>query len=122
MATVTAYSILTHTSENATLAALDAIRKVIAPGGVTAITISPRTYWLPPRHNLEDEALSSILEKIDSHGFSYLPHNGPKAPPHFSQTSMTLDWLKSHAPNWVISLHDRDLEDPYQRLIFLSPT
>jgi SAM-dependent methyltransferase len=122
MDAVLAYSIFTHTSETATLAALDAVRRVIAPGGVVAITIRPRTYWLLPRRNLEDEALSSILEKHDSHGFSYLPHNGPKAPPHYGQTSMTLDWLKSHAPNWQISLHDRDLEDRYQRLVFLSPT
>ena len=119
---VIAYSVFTHTSEAATLATLDAIRKVIVPGGAVAITIRPRTYWLLPQRRFDNETLASVLENHDSSGFSHHRHNGQKALlSHFGDTSMTLEWLESNAPNWQVSSHESFPPDPYQNLVFLCP-
>lgn len=116
-----AYSVFTHTSMSATISSLNAIRKVIAPGGILAITIRPREYWLLPQHQLDDESLNLILASHDSHGFSFRQNKNRPELLHFGKTSITLDWIKATFPNWKIARCDCSLKDQYQHLIFLSP-
>jgi SAM-dependent methyltransferase len=116
-----AFSVFTHLSERATLAALGAMRKCISPDGILAITIRPEEYWQHDVHTspaMKTELSTAHRDK----GFAFCPHKRAAVDGDvtYGDTSMTLDWLDSHATGWVIRGTDRSLEDPLQRYVFLS--
>jgi len=119
---VYAFSVFTHLSERATLAALGAIRKCIKPDGVLTITIRPEEYWQHDTHT-SPSAKAELLEKHHLSGFAFCPHKREAIDGDvtYGDTSMTLDWLERMATGWVIRGTDRSLEDPLQRYVFLSP-
>jgi hypothetical protein len=113
--------VFTHTSERATRAALQTLRKYIAPSGLFALTIRPREYWAsqPP---YRDQA-AEFERQHDSKGFSFAPHVRPAVDGDvtFGDTSMTIEWLQANAPEWKIVDIDRNLSDPTQLIVFLKP-
>lgn len=117
-----AFSVFTHLSERATLAALGALRKHIAQNGVLVITIRPVEYW---QHDPHTEAKEKVrfAELHRSKGFAFKPHNRSAVDGDitYGDTSMTLEWLAANAPDWRLAFADRSLEDPFQRYIFLKP-
>lgn len=117
-----AFSVFTHLSERATLAALRALRRYISPDGVLVITIRPIEYWYHDQHT--NGAEKKILMKSHNlHGFSFNPHNRVDVDGEttYGDTSMTVEWLSVNAPDWAFVMADRSLEDPLQRYIFLRP-
>lgn len=116
-----AFSVFTHTSERATRAALQSLRKYITPPGLLALTIRPREYWASqPQYRKQ----SAEFERLhDSIGFSFSPHGRAAVDGDvtFGDTSMTLEWLQAHAPEWKIVDFDRNLNDPTQVIVFLTP-
>jgi SAM-dependent methyltransferase len=117
-----AFSVFTHLSERATLAALGALRRHISPDGVLVITIRPVEYWHHDQHT--NEAEKRILkESHHLNGFAFNPHNRVDVDGEttYGDTSMTVEWISTNAPNWAFVMADRSLEDPLQRYIFLRP-
>ena len=118
---VYAFSVFTHTSKRATRAALQSLRKYVAPSGLLAISIRPREYWASdPRVQNEAEELRRLHDTV---GFAFSPHARPPVDGDltFGDTSMTPAWLQANAPEWKIVDLDRNLSDPYQALVFLRP-
>ncbi|CAN5406297.1 hypothetical protein BH10PSE5_BH10PSE5_22460 [soil metagenome] len=116
-----AFSVFTHTSRNATGAALSALRKHIAPDGLLAITIRPTEYWAT---NPDYAAKAKHYEaQHTTEGFAYVPHGRDtvEGEATYGDTSMTLDFITRNYPEWRIAGVDWALADPYQRYVFLTP-
>ena len=116
-----AFSVFTHTSERATRAALQSLRKCIAPSGLLALTIRPREYWAFDSQYQNETAKLEYLH--DTKGFSFSPHGRLPVDGDvtYGDTSMTFEWLQANAPEWKIVDIDRSLSDPYQTAVFLRP-
>src|SRR5713101_838163 len=98
-----AFSVFTHLSERATLAALRVLRKYISDQGVLVITIRPIEYWY---HDplASDAQKAMLVGRHRSIGFAFQPHvrepiDGDVT---YGDTSMTLDWLANNLPEWSI--------------------
>jgi hypothetical protein len=115
---ITSYSIFTHTPPHVARAVLAVLRRKIRNNGVLMITLRPVEYW----------ALSGVQEAaelVQAHrtgGCAYrsngiLSADGVEL---YGDTSMTLDYLASIAPDWEIEGFDRGM-DPLQTLVFLTP-
>ncbi|MFD3264742.1 class I SAM-dependent methyltransferase [Phenylobacterium ferrooxidans] len=116
-----AFSVFTHTSRNATDAALSALRRHIAPNGLLAITIRPEEYWaVNPEYAPQAAAYQA---KHAAEGFAFAPHGRDtvEGEATYGDTSMTLDFLAANYPDWRIEGADWALVDPYQRYVFLTP-
>jgi SAM-dependent methyltransferase len=115
-----AFSVFTHTSERATLQALQAIHRTMQPGGMLAATIRPVHYWaihqsMPPEERAALEAAHGDL------GFAFKPHR--RAPVDgditYGDTSMSVETLARLGPGWSV-LHEEILpESPFQRIVYL---
>jgi len=117
-----AFSVFTHLSERATLAALRTLRRYSAESSILAVTIRPIEYWR------QDKAVSAperndLELKHRQTGFAFRPHTRPPLDGDitYGETSITLDWLSTHCPEWTIQGIDRSLDDPFQIYVFLSP-
>jgi SAM-dependent methyltransferase len=117
-----AFSVFTHTSKRATLAALGAIRAQMSPGGVLCLTIRPLEYWEVPRDDIPPETRTACREEHLRDGFAFCPHNRTPIDGDitYGDTTMTLDWLDSHAVGWRRLGIDRSLDDPWQIYVFLQ--
>ncbi len=116
-----AFSVFTHTSRNATDAALSSLRNHIAPNGLLVITIRPPEYWVVnPEYAPQADAYQA---KHDAEGFAFAPHGRDtvEGEATYGDTSMTLDFLAQNYPDWRIEGADWALADPYQRYVFLTP-
>lgn len=116
-----AFSVFTHTSRNATDAALGALRKHIAPNGLLAITIRPAEYWAANPDYAPQAAAYQARHAAD--GFAFVPHGRDtvEGEATYGDTSMTLDFIAANYPDWRIEGADWALADPYQRYVFLAP-
>lgn len=115
-----AFSIFTHLSERSTLACLGAIRSVMVPGGVLAITIRPVEYWPAAAHAdlaSRPDDVERMLNDHTTRGFAFLPHFSRE---DYGDTSLTLDWLRENLQGWTIEAMDRSVSDGLQRYIFLK--
>jgi SAM-dependent methyltransferase len=117
-----AFSVFTHLSERATLAALKTLRKYVTDSGLLVITIRPVEYWrgdpaVAPAEKTELE------QRHRDAGFAFRPHprEAVDGDVTYGDTSMTFDWLSSHAPEWSIAGIDRSLNDAVQIYVFLRP-
>lgn len=117
-----AFSVFTHLSERAALAAMKTLRKYVRDDGLAVVTIRPVEYWLHDKHASEpDRRRLQMLHRQT--GFAFLPHNRPAVDGDitYGDTSMTLEWLSAHCPEWVVQAIDRSLDDPAQIYVFLRP-
>ena len=108
---VLAYSVFTHTSRRASVAALEAIRPVIKPDGLLVLTIRPREYWAFCE-NVPEQDKPNLLRAHDRAGFAFWPHNRPPVGGDvtFGETSMELETLEALCPEWKTVGYD--LRDP----------
>ena len=116
-----AFSVFTHTSRNATDAALGALRKHIAPDGLLVITIRPAEYWVVnPDYAAQAETYQA---QHAAEGFAFVPHGRDtvEGEATYGDTSMSLDFIARNYPDWRIAGSDWALADPYQRYVFLTP-
>lgn len=121
-----AYSVFTHLSEAATLAALGALRKCISDAGVLVITVRPVEYWALTRYIREPEA-AALTVQHRTRGFAFYPHpqghehNAVSTDATYGDTSIAFEWLQQHCPHWSVKLIDRSLNDRLQTYVFLTP-
>lgn len=122
-----AYSVFTHLSERAAMAAVTACRKHLKDEGIMAITIRPKSYW--EAHQTEQNHRVVKQEMIANHeyrGFAFTPH-GPKTPAQvkgeitYGDTSMTLEYIEKNWTEWEVVGTEHFLQDQYQMLVFLQP-
>jgi SAM-dependent methyltransferase len=120
---VYAFSVFTHTSPRATVAALRACRQYIADDGIMLITIRPVEYWSvgESAHGLTDA--SPMIEAHETLGFAFMPHNLPPIDGDitYGNTSMTVAWIEANIPRWRVAAVDHSLQDPYQIYVALRP-
>jgi SAM-dependent methyltransferase len=116
-----AFSVFTHTSLNATLTGLRAIRRHIKPNGLLVITIRPIEFWnIAERITNEDRQALVAQHRAD--GFAFVSdgaiRTGDEAT--FGDTTIALDWFAAHVPEWRVERVDRGL-DGWQIVVMLSP-
>lgn len=120
-----AFSIFTHLSKEATISALKALRKSARDGAVLVITIRPVEFWeVAARGQTHLNAAlvdaGKLAKEHREKGFSYFVQGHPDTTGHhYGDTSLSIDWLLSHADGWEFAGVDRSLNDPYQRYVFL---
>jgi SAM-dependent methyltransferase len=121
------YSVFTHLSEKAALAAVTACRKHIADDGCLVITVRPRSYW-----DVHPDSQNSLVDKAemiashDRNGFAFTPHAvGTPATVDgeitYGDTSITLNYMAQNWKDWDVIGTDHFLQDQYQMLVFLRP-
>jgi SAM-dependent methyltransferase len=117
-----AFSVFTHLSKRATMAALAAVRQYMKPGGVFCITIRPAEYWDQDSTVTSPAERMALKAKHFQEGFAFVPHG--LAPIDgditYGDTSMSLEWLDSNLANWTRVRIDRSLEDGLQIYVFLQ--
>ena len=118
-----AYSVFTHTSPRATLAALAALRRRIRPDGLLMLTVRPVEIWnrdsFAESENADTDGLIFAFERS---GFAFLPnihvtHDGDHV---FGVAAIAPHWLAENAPGWTLVAQDRG-EDHLQTILMLQP-
>ena len=117
------FSVFTHTSERATAAALNTLRRYIKDSGLLVMTIRPIEYWdlLIP----EQQQTIGVEAKRQSHrarGFAFAPHNRVPIDGDvtYGDTSMTSVFLRQFT-GWEIVKMDHNLQDPFQLIVIMRP-
>jgi len=118
------YSVFTHTSIEATRAALTTLRRYIAPSGLLAITTRPIEYWtIEGMHNMPGIDQAHQMEMHRRDGFSFFPSNWnlpADGKSIFGDTSIDPAWIKATFPSWAVRAYDQGI-DTLQTLILLMP-
>ncbi len=119
-----AFSIFTHLSEEAAVAALSALRRNAKPGSVLCITVRPVEFWAYAAKNslaTRGEAAASCEAAHAATGFAYLPHpsSNPGKVVHYGDTSLEPAWVERRISGWRIAAFDRSLNDSFQRYVYL---
>lgn len=120
-----AFSVFTHLSEKTTKIALQTLRNYTSDDGLLVITIRPEEYWLDTKIDPScNRTKEEVLADHQNGGFSFVPHNRSPIDGDitYGDTSMTFEWLNHNAPEWTLVSYDRSLLDPYQILVFLTPS
>jgi hypothetical protein len=114
---VYAFSVFTHLSEKAHLAALGAIRKSIAPGGVLVVTVRPANFWA--RHADSERLVQAHRE----HGFAFVGQTPPSANGDvpYGDTSVSLEYVRKRWSAWRLVDLEYNLIDPQQIVLILKP-
>lgn len=121
-----AFSVFTHLSERAALAALAALRRSLRADGLLCITIRPVEYWAVAERMYGLVRAADMEARHARDGFAFNPHAGSGGPQDareltYGDTSFSLDWLARAAPDWAVRGVDRSLDDPLQLYLFLTP-
>ena len=115
-----AFSIFTHLSETVTLTALRAMRERIHDDGLLVITVRPIDFWdFAGESRWQD--YSGLSAQHRERGFAFLPADPSADNPTYGDTSMSREYLESHAKGWAIAKMGRTLTDPYQVFLCLKP-
>jgi hypothetical protein len=110
------FSIFTHLPGDLTQIIFHNLGLSFVPGGVFVVTIRPPEYWLAE----QDQRVNPVefMQRHEEQGFVHLPAMG-EWESFFGHTSMTIEWLKAHAPAWEVADVDRSLADPLQVYVTL---
>ena len=115
-----AFSIFTHLSEKTAHAVMKTLRLSIAEQGMLLFTVRPVEFW-----DFFDggKAAPAIRDQHDKTGFAFRPHARPAVGGEltFGDTSMSLEYIRDHFPDWKIACVDWNMGDPYQMLVSLRP-
>jgi SAM-dependent methyltransferase len=117
-----AFSVFSHLSMRATLAAFDTCRRHVAHDGVLLITVRPIEYWSADQ-NIPRDLVPHLSDTQRREGFAFRPHarlpvDGDVT---YGDTGMTVPWIKANIRDWTVAAIDRSLDDPYQVYVFLQP-
>ena len=119
-----AYSVFTHLSEAASLAALRALRRHVHERSLLVITVRPIEYWdlaryIPPR------TAEHLKRAHRSNGLAFFPYSdgggGNPTNETYGDASIAFDWFASKCPEWNVRQIDRSLSDRLQTYVFLTP-
>ncbi len=119
-----AFSVFTHLSPRATLTSLKTMARYLSDDGLILITIRPKEFWKNARakRDFGEDAVEKHLHNHLQEGIAFAPHNRVPIDGDitYGDTSMTLDWLKEHAPFLEVVSTDISLSDQLQRYVFLK--
>lgn len=122
---VLAYSVFTHTSRRASIAALEAIHPAVKPGGLLVLTIRPRELWAyrELHQQISERERAARRRAHDRDGFAYWPSNRPPIDGDvtYGNTTMKITTLEALCPKWRVVGYDRSLHDPFQIVVLLQP-
>ena len=118
---ILSYSVFTHISPRSTIAALRAMRQVIRPDGVLAITTRPPEFWYQ-QNGLSPEQIQDLVRMVAQTGYGYFPFNLPPVDGDvtYGDCVITLDWLIRNFPEWEYRGYDRGV-DIWQDILFFTP-
>lgn len=118
---VLAYSVFTHTSRRASVAALEAIRPVIKSDGLLVLTIRPREWW-PYAKQVPERDKPALLQAHDRTGFAFRPGNRPPIDGDvtFGHTTMKIEMIEELCPRWKVIGYDWSLQDSLQMIVLLQ--
>lgn len=119
---VISFSVFTHLSKKACDAALNSIRKSVKDDGILVLTIRPFEFW---NVFTNDDAFSKdkIIQNHIHNGFSFVPHNRElvNGEVTFGDTSISLEYVISNWTSWKLIDSQTNVEDSYQKILFLKP-
>jgi SAM-dependent methyltransferase len=122
-----AYSVFTHLSEKAALAAVSACRKHIKDDGLLVITVRPKSYWEAHQPAQNHRVVKEdMISDHESKGFAFTAH-GPNTPAQvdgeitYGDTSITLKYIADNWKEWEVVGTEHFLQDQFQMLVFLKP-
>ncbi len=115
------YSVFTHISPRSTTAALRAMRKVVKPDGMLAITTRPPGFWRQ-QNGIPPELIDGLVRAVDETGFGYYPFNSAPIDGDiaYGDSVIAVDWLIRNLPEWEYRGYDRGV-DPWQDILFFTP-
>lgn len=115
-----AFSVFTHLSEKTMHVVFPTLRHYVSDTGVLVITIRPKEYW---RIHQQGAHASDMIKTHDEKGFAFLPHNRPPIDGDitYGDTSVTVDYLTQHFPQWRLVRVECNKEDRYQTILFFQP-
>lgn len=118
-----AFSVFTHLSKRATLAAASVLRKYISDSGVLVITVRPVEYWNLTEHLIGADGVKRQIEAHATTGFAFVGHQREAVDGDvtYGETSMSFDWVRENFVGWRLRSVDRSENDPYQIYLFLEP-
>lgn len=119
-----AFSVFTHLSEIAAIAAMRACRKSIADDGLMVITIRPRSYW--DFHNEThpsqvDAAELRRLHETSGYTFNTVDVICVDGVPVYADSSISLDYIRREWSDWSVVGTDVILQDGFQTIVYLRP-
>jgi len=117
-----AFSVFTHTSDQATRASLNVLRNYIKDNGLLVITVRPVEFWRV-LVGLGDELRKNMIERHRVAGFAFAPHDRTPIDGDitYGETSMTVDWIRDNFRRWHVAGIDRSFDDSLQLYVFLQP-
>ena len=116
-----AFSVFTHTSRSASVAALAALAGAVRSGGLLCLTLRPPDYWdFTP--GAGDPERKQLKARHAASGFAFRPHNVVTANGgrEYGDTTMAPALLESWCGDWKLVSIDRTIVDPYQLMVFLQ--
>ncbi len=117
------YSVFTHTSQRATLAALNSLRHYIKSDGLLILTVRPVEIWnLATFGENETADPTTLIKSFIETGFSFLPniHYETDGDLTYGVTAMSSSWISANAAGWRVIGRDRG-EDHLQLILLLTP-
>lgn len=115
-----AFSVFTHLSARTAETCMAALRKVVAPGGLLAISIRPEEFW-----DFHDGGKYAAEMKAHhaARGFAFrgFPWQEVNGESTYGDTSMSLDYIRHKFTDWRVAGVDWNMGDYYQVIVFLQP-
>lgn len=99
---------------------MNTLGKYLLDEGVLVITIRPEEYWKHDPQISEGKKYEMILSH-KSIGYAFNPHNREPVDGEitYGDTSMSVEWIKRHFPQWEIVATERSNTDPLQVYVFM---
>jgi hypothetical protein len=121
------FSVFTHLSFPAADAVLKALRRHVVDNSLLVITIRPIEFWdhYKAMGRISDAEYDLLRKRHHNDGFAYIPlkkgWGKVDGEVHFGDTSISLEFIRSHWPEWQVAGTNLTLEDPFQVHVFLTP-
>jgi SAM-dependent methyltransferase len=111
------FSVFTHLSPTATIAAMKAVRKVIKPGGIFVCTIRPIEFWKLTEGSFTFEQGKQAIHDHKTSGYAFIPASWSDG----SYGDASIDPVFFNQEGWEVASYETSLSDPYQVSIVLKP-
>lgn len=122
---IVAFSVFTHLSEKVTRICVQTLSDHLTDTGIIALTIRPVEYWdcLLDGDDpaFDPEFVAGLKARHRREGFAFLPHDRAKIEGEvtYGDTSMSLDFIRSHFSGLDIVALEFSEVDPLQLIVFL---
>lgn len=115
------FSVFTHIGPKSQSAILRALRSIIKPDGLLAITVRQADFW--PKTDWPNTAAEreKLFDLHMNQGFAHLAHGAGDGLTEFGNTSVSIDYIRDNWRDWRIEKVHWRVADPYQTIVFLRP-